>query len=408
MATGVQPEQKRRGRKRGDGEGSIRQRSDGLWRAEILLGRKSDGSPDRRYVYAKTRREAQDKLDALRRRAGDGMLADADKERATLGAFLSRWIEAAKTSVRPSTYKRYADLVRLHLTPALGHIRLSALKPDDVQRFYAEKLAQIDPKTKRLKYAPQTVFHMHRVLHRALEMGVKWGYTPRNVCDAVQAPSVPRREIIPPTPDEVARLLDAADAAGDPLASLWTLAALTGARAGELRGLQWQDVDLQGATLHIRRSVTAVKAGVPTYGQPKTPKSRRLVDLDADGVTVLRVHRDRQNFDRQRFGEAYAEHGLIFCTERGTALLAPEVSHKFKRALKRAGLRKSIRVHDLRHAAITMMLQAGEPVATVSEMVGHHSPAMTYGVYGHVIPGTKRQAAERLAGMIRKARQGTA
>jgi integrase len=355
-----------------------------------MVGTKPDGSPDVRQVYATTERECQRKLDDIRAKAAGGTLLPAEKERDTVGAYLNRWAEGTKASVRPKTHKRYAVIVRLHLVPGLGRHRLGKLTADHIDAFYARMLEATDPETKAKRWSRRTVHHCHRVLHRALEMAVKKRVLTYNPCEAVEAPTVPKREIVPPTPEEVAQLIDAAEGAADPLMGLWAMAAYTGARQAELLGLKWSDVDLDAGTLRIRRSLLSVKAGVPTFGEPKTAKSRRTVDLSPDAVAALRAHKDRQAWQRQALGDAYAPYDLVFATQLGTALLAADVSHKFKRALKRAGLRADIRFHDLRHGAITMMLQAGEPVATVSEMVGHHSPAMTYGVYGHVIPGTKR------------------
>jgi integrase len=217
---------------------------------------------------------------------------------------------------------------------------------------------------------------------------------------------VPKGEINPPTSEEVGRLLDAAERHADPLLALWEVAVLTGARSGELRGLKWVDLDLDAATLRIERTLAAVKAGVPTFEDPKTAKSRRTVDLSPDAVAAHRAHRDHQRFDRERFGDVNADLGLVFATERGTPRLATDISHRFKRALERAGVRQSVRFHDLRHYAISTMLANRVPVTTVSAMVGHHSPAMTLGVYGHYIPGEKASAAECLQAALRRARSG--
>jgi integrase len=408
----VATEMRRGKRKAANGRGSVRpctRTTKGKvwsgWRGRVMVGHLENGKPDVRTVYASTEKECWEKLDQIIAKVRGGTLATADKERATVAAYLDRWVEATRTSVRPKTHKRYAELVRKHLKPGLGRHQLGKLKPDHVQAFYAAKLAATDPKTKRL-YSPRTVHHLHRVLHRALEMAIKWGYIPRNVCDAVDPPKVPKKEIIPPTPEEVGRLLDAAEAAGDRYVGLWALAALTGARQGELLGLQWGDIDLDTGTLHIARSLEGAKGGKPEYGEPKTPKSRRLVDLDSDAVATLRAHRDRQGWEKQKLGDAWAPYNLVFTSRLGTPLDQKTVTYAFKRALKRVGLSKRVRFQDLRHGAISMMLKEGVPVTSVSETVGHHSPAMTLGVYGHLIPGAKREAAEKLAAAIRRTRQG--
>ncbi len=110
---------KRKG-KRGNGEGSITQRKDGLWQARVMVGTRTDGAPDHRYVYAKARGECQCKLDDLRKRASGGLLADPGKDREALGAFLTGWLEAVNETVRASTYDGYRVFGEKHLIPGLG------------------------------------------------------------------------------------------------------------------------------------------------------------------------------------------------------------------------------------------------------------------------------------------------
>jgi integrase len=364
----------RRARKRGDGEGTINQRADGLWRAQLMIGTRPDGKPDRRAVYGKTRADVQRKLDELRRRAQGGTLGSPQQERATLAAFLGRWLEAIRPNVRPTTHKVYADLLRLHVMPTLGSLRLSALRPSDLQRLYARLLEQ--PLASGQPLATRTVKHVHVVLHGALKQAVKWGEAARNVCDAVDPPRVVERELHAPTPEELASLLDAAT--DDALLPLWTLAVYTGARQGELLGLQWQDVDLVRGTITIQRTLLqSTKGGVPAYAPPKTKRSRRTVTLPAEAVSALRTHRQRQLADRVLLGPDYAPYDLVFATSLGTPYGARNIGTYFKRVLVRAGLPSSIRFHDLRHGAATTMLAAGVPLKVASERLGHATTAIT-------------------------------
>ena len=194
---------------------------------------------------------------------------------------------------------------------------------------------------------------------------------------------------------QTAALFDAAEAAADPLLGLWIVAALTGARKSELLGLTWDDVDLEAGTLCIRP--TAVR-------DVKTTRSRRTLDLDSVAVVALKAHRDRQAFHKATLREAYAGLGLVFASELGTMLDPHNVAKRFERALRRAGLPHTTRLHDLRHGVATMLLEAGETVPTVSEYLGHASPAVTMSVYAHAVPGSKRRAAERIGSILRNAR----
>jgi integrase len=109
---------------------------------------------------------------------------------------------------------------------------------------------------------------IHAILHRALEMAVKWDYVPRNVADAVDKPTVPKHDIRPPDPTELTRLVDSARQTNDRHAPLWILAIYTGCPQGELLGLGWSDLDLDAATLTVRRGLTGVKNHIPGSVNP--------------------------------------------------------------------------------------------------------------------------------------------
>jgi integrase len=384
---------KRKARKRGHGEGTIDQRTDGRWRGRLMVGFRSDGKPDRRVVYGKTRAECQRKLDEIRHRHAIGLLGDAVRERDTVAAYLAHWLATTKSNVRAKTHQRYEEIVRLHLAPALGRHRLSSLRPDHVQEVYAAKLES--------GLSPRTVHHCHAVLHRALQQAMKWGYVPRNIADAVDSPSVPRYELKPPTPAELKRLLDESEVAGDRLAALWSVAVYSGCRQGELLALQWDDVDLGAGQLRVCGTLINAKGGVPIFGEPKTDSSRRTVTLPPEAVAALRAHRDRQNFERQRLGSGWSDYDLVFTSAVGTPLDQRNVIRLFKIALRRAGLPQTVRFHDLRHAAATLMLAGGVDPKTASARLGHSTIRLTMDLYTHAVQALDAEAAERMQRVLR-------
>jgi len=229
--------------KRGHGEGSLYKRDDGTWVGRIMLGRKANGKPDRRKAQGKTRSEVQKRLAELRRSSDEGTLGDSSQGRDTVAKYLTIWLDAAGTTTRPQTLSGYKQIVRDHITPSLGRNKLSALRPDAIQRLYAAKLAA--------GLAPHTVRKIHIVLHRALEMAVRWRYIPRNPADDVDPPPASKRDMRPPEPTELTRLMESAQATSDRLTALWTLAIYTGCRQGELLALTWADVDIERRTLTV-------------------------------------------------------------------------------------------------------------------------------------------------------------
>jgi len=403
-------EKRARKRKRADHEGTIYKRSDGLWIGRVMVGVSLDGKPDIRQVSAKTQSLCRERLDAVKAQAANGMLASTDTAGMTVAVFLDRWLASTKPRLRQSTHSRYERFVVHHFKPALGAMRLTTLTHTVIEDFLAAK--QTESKRRgRVKTAtvlsPRTIHHLYVVLGTALAWAVRKGYLMVNPMARVDAPTVPRVEMTPLAPDEMARLLNAAEEAGDPLLPLWELAAATGARKGELLGLQWDDIDLDTGTIRIRRTLVRVRGRKPVFDEPKTARSYRTLEIAPESVESLRRHRDRQAFDAARLGDGYADLDLVFATSLGTALGPESVSKRFKAALRRAGLAERTRVHDLRHGCAMMLLEAGESVPTVAEYLGHASPAVTMQVYAHAVPGAKRRAAERLGARIRTARTAT-
>jgi integrase len=298
------------------------------------------------------------------------------------------WLEAAGTTTRPQTLAGYRQIARDHITPVLGNYKLAKLRPDAIQRLYAAKLKQ--------GLSAHTVRKIHIVLHRALEMAVRWGYISRNPADDADQPAEPKRDVRPPEPHELAKLLEAAEAAKDRLTALWMLAIYTGCRQGELLALAWSDVDLDGGTLTIRRNLVRAREQVPYFGSPKSETSRRTISLPAVAVDALRVHKSRQARD-QLAARYWADYDLIFCTKLGTPLLRRNVNRSFSTALTRAGLPSSIRFHDLRHAHATLLLRAGVPLKVASGRLGHGSVGITADLYQHWAADMDSDAAERAA-----------
>jgi integrase len=391
---------RRRGHKRADGEGTIDQtRFEGwhelttgkrVWRGNQWRGRVTiDG--ERHTVWGTSQEEVVTKLTELKARGAQGMIGTAEKD--TLAAFLTEWLATKQSKVRLRTHVRYAQLMTKHVVPALGKTKRGALKPAALERLYGAKLAA--------GLSPRTVHHIHTVLHTALEQALKWGYVPRNVAAVVSPPAVPEKETRWPTSDEVRRLIGAATA--DRLRGLWALAAYTGMRQGELLGLTWNDVDLDAGVVHVRRILVKVKERRPTYGEPKTKRSRRQVPLTEDAVAALRAHKARQAEEKLALGPEYAGYNLVFATQLGTPLAGTVVQAGFKRALARADLPRAIRFHDLRHAAATMMLGNGVDVPATARILGHARNSTTLDVYGHAVPSKLGDAVAALQRALRGA-----
>jgi integrase len=356
-------------KRRPKGEGSVYRRKDGR-----VVGEYEDAYGRTRYITSTTMTKAE--MRAKVRKA----LEDRDKgiaydsENLTVGAYLDRWLDALKGSVRERTWERHEQVVRLHLKPTIGGVKLERLNALQVQSVYGRKL--------EAGLSPRSVEIIHATLHKALKQAVGWTMIPRNVAAYATPPRPVRKEIKPLSREQARRLLEAAR--GDALYAFYVLAVTTGMRNGELLGLQWKDVDLDAGTLQVRRSVWG---GV--VSPPKTAAGNRTIRLTGLAVAALKEH--RLAAAKQRISE------WVFPSRTGTPLSVHNVHNRsWKPLLKRAGLPASTRMHDLRHTCATLLLSRGVPVKVVSEMLGHGDVAITLTVYQSVLPHMQESAAKAI------------
>lgn len=375
--------------KNGNGEGSIyphnRNGKKVGYRGAYVVH--TAAGPKRRYVSGKTRDEVRQKLTKAMANRDGGLIFD-DKN-LTVGEYLDKWLkDAVRGTVRESTFSRDEYLVSNHIEPALGRLKLKNLNALHLQGLYRERQDS--------GLSGSTVQKMHHVLHKALAQAVRWNLIPRNPADAAKAPTPSStKEMHPLSVSEARRFLEAAR--GDRLEALYVLAVHTGMRRGELLGLKWEDVDLEGSTIRVRRTLTRIENGRRlALGEPKTKKSRRTVRLTPAAVEALKHHRARQAEEKLKIGSLYQNNGLVFAGEIGNLINPSNLRQRsFAKLLRRAGL-LPITFHDLRHTCASILFQRNVHPKFVQELLGHASVAITLDTYSHMLPGMGGEAGDAM------------
>jgi integrase len=339
----------------------------------------------------KTITDARKRLTELEHQRNTGKLVRPGKT--TVADYLRRWLQDyAKGNLSPKTTQGYESIIEMHIIPALGKITLTQLKPEEIQRYYSEKLSngQCDGSG---ALTSTTVSHHHTCLHRALKMAVKWNLIDHNPCDAVIPPRPQHTEMHTMNEDEVKLFLSAARSTS--YYCLFYVSLFTGARRGELLALRWSDVDLFEAQIHITRSVLQLRDRSLIYKAPKTSKGRRMISLSPSTALILRRHKQEREACCATLIIPFEPDSLVFCQLDGSSLLPDSVTQAWTRLIRKTGL-KHFRLHDARHTHASLLLKQGVHPKIVQERLGHATISTTLDLYSHVAPGLQEAAAAKL------------
>jgi integrase len=368
---------------RGNGEGTLYQRSDGRWVAAVTL---PDGG--RKTKYARTRAKAAEELLKLQHNVligGPSVTNDP-----TFGDLADEYLKSVTNAIKSSTWRRYEQLIRLHLTPYLGKTKLVRIGPQHLESLYVQL------ETNGL--GRQTIVHVHRVAHAMFSKALRWGYTHRNPVSVASPPRIEHKEMRTLSVEEVSRLLD--KASGTRYEALWRLAIGSGLRLGEMLALRWQDVDLDQALARIRHTLERSPKGL-NLTEPKTSKSRRTISLSPSVELALRNHQSQQLKDRLLLGAEWQDLDFVFTGETGGPVNPNNIGRRvFKPLLRSANIDDSVRIHDLRHTAISLALSAGVAPTDVADMAGHGSVAVTLTQYAHALPDAPKRATDAIENLL--------
>ncbi len=370
--------------RRGSGEGSIYQRQDGRWCAQVSLGYKPGGKPHRKLLYGKTRAEVSESMKRVLREQQMGLTITS--ERQTVAMFLTDWLEnTVKPKNKSQTYRSYEWIVRVHLIPGIGRLSLVKLTPQKLQAFLNERHAS--------GLSPATVKHINATLRAALSQAHRWQLVHQNAAKLVTLPRSVRYVPTILSAEQAKSLL--VFVTGHQHEALYTVALTLGLRRGEALGLRWRDIDFETGRLEVCHSLENVKGKGQRLTTTKSEKSRRILRIPQICLTALAKQRSAQAKEMQWAGSKWKDGNFVFTTSVGTPMNPDEISHVFPTVLKDAGLPK-VRFHDLRHTCASLLLSLGVPAKLVQETLGHSTYQLTMDTYSHMIPALRNEVADRM------------
>ena len=351
--------------KRSNGEGSIRQRADGRWEGRIRIGQK------RRTVYGKTRKEAADQLAQIRQEAMLGLTTAPSSE--TLESYLKGWLTRAD-HLRPTTAHLYGILVRVHIVPNIGHVKLKDLAPLHLNECY-----------RRIK-GKRTKEQVHRLLHKSLGDAVKLRLmtnNPASMLDvAVSKPAKKKRW----TMEQARAFITCCRRFESRYDGLWLFQLATSCRIGEALDLEEDDVNWETSIVDIKSAIIRV-GGEILSTNPKTEDSIRKLHVPEFGMQALRHQRQ------------FCINGYFFRTKEGNVPWATDIQRRLREACFRAGVPEATS-HDLRKMHASLAIAGGVDVKTVQKRLGHATLALTLGLYAEAMEEGDFKAAQALDTML--------
>jgi len=384
------------------GSGSIRKknvvrngRTYTYWEARITTGYDlGTGKQIQRYISGKTQKEVREKMQEIAVLLNTGAYQKPSKM--TLGEWLQMWKNTYLNGVKATTRLNYEQHIKNHIVPALGAVRLEALKTHMIQAFYNDLS---HPHGKKGGLSAKTIKNIHGVLHKALQQAVVEAHIRINPADACILPRVERKEISPLDSPEIMAFMK--EIQGNRFERVFLTTLFTGLRRGEVCGLTWDCVNLENRTIHVNKQLQASTEDGRQYRlvPTKNGKGRTLV-IPPFVAEVLKKQKIEQSKQQLKVGKYWNNpEGYVFTNEIGQHISPHTLYHTYKKVVAKIGI-PTARFHDLRHSYAVAAIRAGDDIKTVQGNMGHATASFTLDVYGHVTAEMKQDSADKMEKFI--------
>ncbi len=327
----------------------------------------------------------------------------------TVRDYFKKWEkEYCKPNLAFMTCQSYTGIIKNHILPFMGGVKLSNLKPANLQDYYTLMLKAKEQEDESVSdgkgLSCTSVLYHHRIIREALSHAVKLGYIHYNPADRVKPPRKNKPDMMILSIEQAQDVLETYK---DHRAFLPILLAIkTGMRQGEICGLCWTDIDLKTGIISVTHALQRQGKELK-FKEPKTKKSRRSIPIPKDVVEVLKAVQRQYKENKLSFGPGFDPRGFICAWEDGRPFEPDWVSKEWrrikdddkKRAKKEDRARyipHGVRFHDLRHTHATILLSQGVGLKVVQERLGHESITTTGDIYAHVTPTMQQQAVSVL------------
>jgi integrase len=383
--------------KRGHHEGSFQERKDGRWMGRIMI------NYEEHCVYGKTEPECKRKIREILRQSQNGTLSKRNTK--TFAEVAEEYLNAVKANPGKeiTTWENYKMTIDSYIIPKIGALEVKKITVDTIQDVLDDRTPVGRRLKKEDKLSPRTMQLIRNMCIWVLDYAIKKKYVEINVAKdttPIRKKKIEMKYIPPHKFPEFMKEIES---------EFWYTAIIldlcTGMRRGELMGLKWQrvtvlkDIDEEGnevlkGKIKVTESLRQTWTEGVQLANVKTDAALRDIPLPQIASRALLKHQEKQNQAIKNMGKLYNDQGYVFARPDGDHYSPAAFAPTLTRVLTKIGV-GHIRIHDLRHSFATYLLSKGEDINTVQQMLGHESPATTWGIYAHVVPGQKEKAASK-------------
>jgi integrase len=351
-----------------------------------------NGKRKRKKIERKTRREVSEEITRLKAQMAKG--ADLKSKQPTVKDFCTPWLtDTFALKAKPKSVETYRQAFLYHIFPKFGNLKLNKITHRMAQAFITE--------LHKAGFADKTISLVRAAGRQAYKAAMKEGAADHNPFQDLTLPTGNAKEIQSLTVEQARALLVAAR--GDRMEVALRLMLSLGLRRGEVCGLRWDDIDLEGGTLAVNGTLTYVRGCGLVWGEPKTKTSKRSFKLPPSLLASLKWHKQQQAQERKRMGKLWRDSGYVFVTTtNGGPLNSNAIYVSFKRAAEIAGIPNTASPHCLRHSCASFLHAEGASLKNISVYLGHANTTITSQIYVHLFQAELDESAATMEGLLQR------
>ncbi len=350
-----------------------------------------------KWIDTKGRDKAMDQAKAREREINQPGYKEPTKE--TFSEHVDRWLKVHGETIQPKTLHRYKELLN-RILPYIGHVPVQEIQMEHIEDLYRDLAKEPRKDRKEGTLSAKTIQHHARVLHIVLEYAVRRKMIASNPATYVK-PETPKNKAIEYfNEDQIKVLMEILEGESLTNKCLVNLAISTGARAGELAALTWDDIDEKNRTIRINKSSQYIPGQGCNYSkEPKTEASKRTVTVSASIIFLLKQLKGEQEAASNKAKNKWINTNAVFCNNYGQYIHPEYPSHWWHKFIRQTDLPK-VSFHGLRHSCASLLLSKGQSVPAVAKRLGHANPNITLAVYSHAYQKDDQINAEIMDGIL--------